>query len=150
MLEVFALPLARIARRGIFPIAACPMFKRELRTGSKYSFADSRERQAAVAALDGWDEVGQSGPKIKRCCVVLLVQWTIAASGQHASPDVSHAHCYLPLAAAVRDRDLVPCPWTNIRSFPQENFLGLRCFAVGEKHFCGPFFRRRRELSGLK
>lgn len=33
------------------------VFKRELRTGSRHSFADSKERENAVAALDGWNEV---------------------------------------------------------------------------------------------
>lgn len=31
--------------------------KRGLRTGSKDSFADREEREAAISSLDGWDEV---------------------------------------------------------------------------------------------
>lgn len=58
---MLALPIVRIARRGTWPIASCTVFRRDLRTGSQHSFADSEERHAAVEGLTGWNEVGMCG-----------------------------------------------------------------------------------------
>ncbi|CAM9987499.1 unnamed protein product [Scytosiphon promiscuus] len=63
--------LAQVAARGCCPnaapaqrsltakkkLASCPVFTRELRTGSKHVFEDKGERQSAIATLDGWTEV---------------------------------------------------------------------------------------------
>lgn len=63
---------------------SCPtaVLKRELRTGSKHVFADTNERDTAVAALNGWAEVSIPLNSLRqtRACTLTMGHLSVSCS----------------------------------------------------------------------